>query len=172
MQWKHSDSPLEKGAISREDDGFIFWDSQGIIMIDCLGQGRTINGTYYADEFRRLHQEIERERRGKLTQGVLLLHDNAPANTSQVAMAAATDGGIETLPHHPYCPDLAASDYYLLSKLKTKFRGRRFGSNECVIEAVNEFFEDQNKEFYLKGLNKLQHRWAKCIDIEGDYIEK
>jgi hypothetical protein len=58
-------------------------------MIDSLEQGRTINGTYYADELRCLRQEIAIERRCKLTQGVLLLHDNAPAHTSQVAMAAA-----------------------------------------------------------------------------------
>jgi hypothetical protein len=37
---------------------------------------------------------------------------------------------------------------------------------------VNEFFEDQNREFCFEGLNKFEHRWAKCIDIEGDYIEK
>jgi hypothetical protein len=40
------------------------------------------------------------------------------------------------------------------------------------MEAANEFFEDQNREFYFEGLNKLVHRWAKCIDLEGDYIEK
>ena len=28
----------------------IFWDSQGVIMIDYLEQGRTINGAYYAGE--------------------------------------------------------------------------------------------------------------------------
>ena len=30
----------------------IFWNSQGVIMIDCLEQGPTINGAYYADELR------------------------------------------------------------------------------------------------------------------------
>jgi hypothetical protein len=68
-------------------------------MIDYLEQGRTINGTYYEDELRRLRQEIVCKRRGKLTEGVLLLHDNAPAHTSLVAMAAATDCGFEILPH-------------------------------------------------------------------------
>jgi hypothetical protein len=34
------------------------------------------------------------------------------------------------------------------------------------------FFEDQNREFSFEGLDKLEHRWAKCIDVEGDYIEK
>jgi transposase len=76
-------------------------------MIDYLKQGRTINGTYYAYELRRLRQEIARKRRFKLTQGVLLLRDNAQAHTSQVAMAAATYCGFEILPHPPYSPDLA-----------------------------------------------------------------
>jgi hypothetical protein len=35
-------------------------DSQGIIMIDYLEQGRTINGTYYADVLKSLLQEIAR----------------------------------------------------------------------------------------------------------------
>jgi hypothetical protein len=64
---------------------------------------------------------------------------------------------------------LAPSDFYLLPKLDTKPRGRHFGSIEGVIEAVNEFLEDQNRKFYFKELKKLEHRWAKCIDVESDY---
>ena len=44
----------------------IFWDSQRVIMIDYLEQGRTSNGAYYAGDFRWLRQEIARKRRGKL----------------------------------------------------------------------------------------------------------
>jgi hypothetical protein len=40
------------------------------------------------------------------------------------------------------------------------------------MEAVNEFFEDQNRGFYFEGYNKLEQRWAKCIDVKGDFIEK
>ena len=68
----------------------IFWDCQGIIMVDYLEEGRAINGDYYAEVLRRLRQEIVKKRRGKLTRVVLLLQDNAPAHTSQVAMTAAT----------------------------------------------------------------------------------
>ena len=69
----------------------IFWDCQGIIMIDYLEQVRTINGAYYAGGLRRLRQEIARKRRGKFTCGVLLLQDNVPAHTLQVPMTAATE---------------------------------------------------------------------------------
>ena len=64
-------------------------------MIDCLEQGRKINGAYYAGKMRRLRQEIARKRPGKLTCGVLLLQENVPAHTSKVAMTAATECGFE-----------------------------------------------------------------------------
>ena len=91
----------------------IFWDSQGVIMIDYLEQGRTINGAYYSGLLRRQRQEIARKTRGKLTRGVLLLQDNAPVHTSQVAMTAATECGFEIPPHPPYSPDIAHSELYM-----------------------------------------------------------
>ena len=48
---------------------------------------------HYAGEVRWLRQEKARKRLGKLTHGVVLLQDNAPANTSQVAMTAVTECG-------------------------------------------------------------------------------
>ena len=69
----------------------LFWDSQGVIMIEYLDQGRPINGAYYVEELRQLRQEIASKRRGKLNRRVLLLQDNTPAHTSQVAMTASTE---------------------------------------------------------------------------------
>ena len=40
----------------------IFLDSQELIMIDYLEQGRTLNGAYYAGELRWLQQDIARKR--------------------------------------------------------------------------------------------------------------
>ena len=140
-------------------------------MIDYLEQGCTINGAYYAGEMRSLRQEITRKRRGKLTCTVLLLQDNTPAHTSQVAMTAAIECRFEILPHPPYSPDMAPSDFYLFPKLKSHLPGTQYGSNEDVIEAVNNYLEDQEKA-YFEGMRKLEQRWAKCIALKGDYIEK
>ena len=95
-------------------------------MIDYLEQGRTINDACNAGQLRRLRQEIARERQGKLTRGVLLLQDNAPAHTSQVAMTAATECRFDFLPHPPYSPDMAPSDFYLFPKLKSYLRGTQY----------------------------------------------
>ena len=131
-----------------------------------------INGAYYARKLRQQCQEIATQRRGKLTRSFLLLQDNTPAHSSQVAMTATTECGFEILPHPPYSPDMAPSDLYLFPKLKSLLRGTQYGSNEGVIEPVNEYLGDQEKAFYFEGIRKLEQKWAKCIALKGDYIEK
>ena len=139
---------------------------------DYLDQGRTLNGAYYAGKSKRLHQEIARKRRGKLTRSVLILQDNYPAHMSQFAMTAATECAFEILPYPPYYPHMAPSDLYLFPKLKSHLRCSQYRSNEGVIEAVNEYLRDQEKAFYFEGIKKLEKRWAKCIALTVDYIEK
>ena len=95
-----------------------------------------------------------------------------PVRTSQVAMTAATELGFEMLPHPPYSPDMAPSEFYRVPKLKCLLRGTQYGSNEGVIEAVNEYLRDQEKAFYFEGIRKLEQRRAKYIALKGNYIEK
>ena len=34
------------------------------------------------------------------------------------------------------------------------------------------YFADLQKTFFSDGLKKLEHRWVKCIELKGDYVEK
>ena len=85
-QWKHPGSPPTKKFKRVPSAGkamaSVVCDRQGVVMTDYLQQGRMINGAYYAAELRRLRKEISRKMRGKWTQCVLLLQDNAHAHTS------------------------------------------------------------------------------------------
>ena len=67
---------------------------------------------------------------------------------------------------------MAPSDFYLFPKLKSHLRGTQYGSNEGVIETVNEYLEDQENAFYFEGIGKLEQKWCKCIALKGDCIEK
>ena len=64
-QWKHPGSPPPKKFkivhSALKAMASIFWDSQGVIMIDYLEQARTINGAYFAGKLRRLRQEIAKK---------------------------------------------------------------------------------------------------------------
>ena len=71
------------------------------------------------------------------------MNDNAPAHTSQVVIVAATKRSFEVLPHSPYSPNLAPSDFYPFTNPKTNLRGRNFGSNKCIIGVVRKYIWGQ-----------------------------
>jgi len=58
----------------------IFWDQDGILLIDYLSKGQTINAKYYLSLLIQMKNILKVKRRGKFTKGVLFLHNNAPAH--------------------------------------------------------------------------------------------
>lgn len=124
----------------------IFWECEGILLIDYYkDKGGTITGHYYVNILRQLREAIKEKRRGKLTRGVLLMHDNAPVHTTHVGKAAARECGFETITHPPYSPDLAPSDFFLFPNLKKDLRGNRFSDDETLKAAVQGHFDTKNK---------------------------
>jgi len=106
---------------------------------------------YYEGLICKLHEVIKEKRRGKLTQGVLPHHDNAPTHTSRVATATIHDCGFELLSHLPYSPDLAPSYFHLFQHLKKSLRGWAFEDDKDITVAVNEWIEEQDQIFSLNA---------------------
>ncbi|KAM4678284.1 histone-lysine N-methyltransferase SETMAR-like isoform 1-T2 [Discoglossus pictus] len=173
-QWKHTTSPPPKIAKTIPSDGkvraSIFWDSEGVLLVDYLQKGDTVSGAYYADLVRRLHHKIKEKRHEKLHQGVLFHQDNTLAHKSSDATAALHECGFEILDHPSFSPDLAPSDFHLFPSLKKHLAGSQFLTDEDVITAVDAFLDAQDKIFFTIGINALLHRWQKCIDFNGDYV--
>ena len=61
---------------------------------------------------------LKEKRRGKVTKGVLFLHDNAPAHQALTTQKKVAYLGFQCLDHPPYSPDLASSGYHLFPGLK------------------------------------------------------
>ena len=150
----------------------VFWDAKGGIILDFLPKRSTITGVYYANFLDQLRTAIREKRRGKFSKGVLLQQDNARVHTCKVAMDAVERNGYELIPHPTYSPDLAPSDFFLFPNLKKDIRGLHFRSDEEVVTAVEEWVNGKDPDFFSSGLMALEHRWSKCITLEGNYIEK
>ena len=73
--------------------------------------------------------------------------------------------------HPVYSPGLAPSDSFLFPILKKDIRGCHFRSEE-VVTAVEVWVSGKDPDFFSSGLMALEHRWSKCITLEGNYIEK
>ncbi|GBP27465.1 Mariner Mos1 transposase [Eumeta japonica] len=176
MQWtKKRERPPKKFKVQKSAlklMATIFWDSEGVLLIDYLPKGTIMNGQYYTNLLAQAREAVEQKRRGKLSRGVLFLQDNASVHTARVSRQALKDTGFSEIDHPPYSPDLAPSDYFLFSNLKKELRGRRFIDDNQMKMAVESHFDCKEKEYFLGGLKALYTRCEKCISLEGDYIEK
>jgi len=59
-----------------------FFGINGILLIDYLPKGQTINTECYLSLLVQLKNILKEKRRGKVAKGLLFLHDNAPAHRS------------------------------------------------------------------------------------------
>ena len=73
-------------------------------------------------------------------------------------MAAVHECGFEVVDHPPYHPDLAPSNYFPFPSMKTHLAGKQYWTNDEVISAGVDFFEDHDESFYTTGIKALQHR--------------
>ena len=144
-----------------------FWDQDGILLIDYLPKGQTINAEYYSSLLVQLKDILKEKRRGKVTKWLLFLYDNAPAHRALATQKKLAYLGFQCLDHPPYSPALAPSDYHLFPGLKKKLKVRHFSSDAEVIAAAETRLDGQ----FLSGLQELEQRAKKCIEFRGEYVE-
>ena len=150
----------------------IFWDQDGILLIDYLPKGQNINAEYYSSLLVQLKDILKEKRLGEVTKWVLFLHDNAPAHWVLSTQKKLAYLGFQYLDHPPYSPDLAPSDYHLFLELKKKqLKSRPFSSDAEVIAAAKTWLDGQHSEFLLSGLQKLEQLAKNCIGLRREYAE-
>jgi len=144
MEWRHSGSPRPKKFHVQKSPGkvlaSIFWDEDGIILIDYLPKGQTINAENCSSLLVQLKDILKEKRRGKITKRVLFLQDNAPSHQALATKKKLAYLGFQCLDHPPYFPDLAPSDYHLFPGLKKPIESWPFfvrrGGHCCRADLV------------------------------------
>jgi len=79
--------------------------------------------------------------------------------------------GFHFLDHPPCSSDQAPSDYHLFPGLKKQLESRHFSSEAEVISAAETWLDGQPSDFFLSGLQKLEQRAKKCIELRGEFVE-
>ncbi|PNF17980.1 hypothetical protein B7P43_G17450 [Cryptotermes secundus] len=168
MEWRHPDSPRKKKFKTQPSVGkvmcTIFWDRRGVIF-------ESVNSERYKTTVTKLKARISQVRPEK-QKTFRLQHDNARPHTSLANTAHIAKFGWTVLPHPPYSPNLAPSDFHLFGPMKDGLRGQHFPDNDAVIVAVRKWLASAGADFNGRGIQALVHRWQKCITNGGDYVEK
>ena len=142
-----------------------FWNSNGILLINYLEKGRTINSDYNCAFLDRLEKKSQEN-------GLIFLQDNASAHKSIKTMPKINELHFELPPHPPYYPDLAPSVFCLLLNLKIWLQRQRFSSNEEFKWKTHDYFGGFDESYYKRGIEMLNDRWTKCIELKGDYVKE
>ena len=92
---------------------------------------------------------------------VYLLHDNARPHVSKKTKSALEKMDFEVLPHPPYSPDLAPTDFHLFLSLSNQIRNKVFNNTEELKHFVKNFFSSKPSSFFESAFDKLTLRWKK-----------
>jgi len=108
MEWRHGGSPRPQNSVCKNPleifSPRIFCDPDGALLIDYLQKDQTINTEYYSSLLVQLKDTLKEKRHGKVTKGVLFLHDNAPAHRALASRKKLAYLGFQSLDHLLFFP--------------------------------------------------------------------
>ena len=99
---------------------------------------------------------LKEKGRGKVTKGILFLHDNAPARRALATQKKLAYLGFQCLDYSPYSPDLAPSDYHLFPGLRKQLEGRHISSDAEIMVSAETRFDGQLSDFFFEWLVKVR----------------
>jgi histone-lysine N-methyltransferase SETMAR len=134
----------------------VWWDFQGVVYFELLPTNTTITAEAYCIQLQKLRDALRNKRPGRGK--VCLLHDNARPHIAKIIRDTLAHFRWEVLPHPPYSPDLAPSDFHLFRSLSNHLRGERFDDRDQLEIYLSHFFESKSRKLYEDGITDLPHR--------------
>ncbi len=150
----------------------IFFTYEGVVASIVVPKGTTITGSFYSNKILpKVFSQYMENTGKKPLQGVMLHHDNAPSHTCNLTTSYLQEQNVSLLPHPPYSPDLAPSDFYLFPKIKKELKNKKYYKVENLARAVQSVTSRVSKEDYCNCFENWKIRLRKCIDNNENYFE-
>ena len=143
-----------------------------MLYYELLKPGTTINGERFRTQLIRLKRAMAEKRPEYATrhEAIIFHHDNARPHVDIPVKNYLENSGWEVLPHPPYSPDLASSDYHLFRSMQNALTGIRFTSEQGVKNWLVSFLAAKPAQFFWNGIHKFPERWEKVIASDGQYF--
>lgn len=139
----------------------VTWSPAGILSITPLRHDQTFDRDFF------LHTVIDDLFTVLKPRGKILHCDNARPHLIDDELA---EMGVKRLPHPPYSPDLAPSDFFLFGYLKFKLEGKTFHKEDEVLGEVARILHSIPKCEFQAAYDEWINRLHMCIERDGEYI--
>jgi hypothetical protein len=74
------------------------------------------------------------------------------------------------VPQPPNLPDVAPRYFFLFDSLKQHLEGKQFTTEDQVISAVREVFNEILLQTFQNVMDDQQYRLRKCIQLKREYL--
>ena len=151
----------------------IWWDQLGVVYYELLKPNETITGDRYRLQLMRLSRALK-EKRPQYEERhdkVILQHDNARPHVAKPVKTYLETLKWEVLPHPPYSPDIAPSDYHLFRSMTHGLAEQHFHSYEDAKKWVDSWITSKDESFFRHGIRMLPERWEKVVASDGQYFQ-
>jgi len=148
----------------------VMWGVRGFPVIDVLPDGQTFNAEYAASLLDKLDMELRKTRLVMGSSKMTLHWDNARPHKSALATATIRRLKMSQLPHPPYSPDLAPSDFYLFGEIKRRLAGKNIMNPDQLLDAIQAVTKDISKETLEKVYSEWIERLVAVSESHGDYL--
>lgn len=147
----------------------VIWSSSGMKSIVMLPRGQSFNKEFFMDTvLADLLETIKLARPVKKTSELILHIDNARPHLVDDYL---TRNGLTRLPHPPYSPDLAPSDFFLFGYLKMRLEGKFFNSDDELFQEACNILRDIPNSILRDVFHEWMRRLERCIELKGEYVE-
>ncbi|KAG5327720.1 MOS1T transposase, partial [Pseudoatta argentina] len=102
---------------------------------------------------------------------VILLHDNDRPHVAKPVKTYLETLKWEVLPHPPYSPDIAPSNFHLFRSMAHGLADRRFHSYEEAQKWIDSWIASKDMSFFRRGIHVLPERWEKVVSSDGQYFK-
>ena len=108
----------------------IWWNQHGVVYYGLLKPSDTITGDRHLTQLTRLSRALEEKwpQNQERDDKVIVQHDNARQHVARPVKTYLETLKWEVLPHPPYYPDVAPSDYHLFRSMAHSLAQQHFRS--------------------------------------------
>jgi hypothetical protein len=78
---------------------------------------------------------------------------------------------MSVIPNPLDSPDLAPCDFFLFPKIKFKFKGCRFDTNEEIQTESQRVLDTLREKDFQEASQKWRRWWDRCLYAGGNYFE-
>ena len=149
------------------------FEDADVIYYELLKPNETITGERYRTQLMRLNRALcqKRPQYEQRHEKVILQHDNAQPHVAKPFKNYLETLKWEILPHPPYSPDIALSDYYFFRSMAHGLADQQFRSYEDIETWLDSWIASKDEHFHRNGIRALPERWAKVVANDGQYFE-